>query len=275
MKRSIIKNPRILMSTDGTDKLYVDTGDKCLPMGGSGGSASKYAQPEWGHEVSNGTVEVLPERTYNWPNENQHFSTVEEDNFSLVSGKVYTVNYNGVSYSCTACDDERGAGVLIGGEGYPFEIVRYIDMLAEMQNAYGQISVFDDSNPFTVSVTLSEEVKVYHKIPGEYVGGGAFVVNLTYDEEGNPSVDKTFEEIREAAKTQPVILISSWNSNSGYGVYWYQIPLVALNDDGAVFVEHKVRIEVFPTFDQEYFYYRVNPDGSVTESSLGPGGAPV
>ena len=137
----------------------------------NGGSASKYKQPEWGHEVSNGTIEVLPERTYNWPNEKQHFSKVEEDNFSLVSGKVYTVNYNGVSYSCTACHDETGAGVLIGGEGYPFEIIRYIDILAEMQNAYGQISVFDDSNPFTVSVTLSEEVKVYHKIPGEYVGG--------------------------------------------------------------------------------------------------------
>lgn len=146
-------------------KILKDKNGKVLNVG------SKYKQPEWGHEVSNGTIEVLPERTYNWPNEKQHFSKVEEDNFSLVSGKVYTVNYNGVSYSCTACHDEIGAGVLIGGEGYPFEIIRYIDILAEMQNAYGQISVFDDSNPFTVSVTLSEEVKVYHKIPGEYVGG--------------------------------------------------------------------------------------------------------
>ena len=110
---------------------------------------------------------------------------------------------------------------------------------------------------------------------GSSSGGGAFIVKLTWDEEWNGSVDKTFEEIREAAKTQPVILIDETDSDSGYGVYYKHAPLVAINAYKAVFVMESVEIEGYPSSSGGRDFIAIDNDNNLTMGALEAGGAPV
>lgn len=158
-------------------KILKDKNGKVLNVG------SQYRQPEWGSEVA--MVDVLPEATYEWVNEEESFALIKND-FKLTFGKKYTVEYNGTTYSCTARYEPAPSeapkeflSVCLGrlydlddtviGEEFPFSIYAYSEQMAEMQNAYGEIGVFDGANPFTISIQAVEET--IHKIPGEYVGG--------------------------------------------------------------------------------------------------------
>lgn len=143
--------------------------------GKGGGSASKYKQPDWGHEVSTGMIDVLPEMTFDYSREAlvELFDTPFPE--PLVVGKTYRVTWNGqtvdcVAYEATDEDGYIGLGRNTFSEGeepfgiHVFNEVRY-------GKYYWQAEGHDGIYPVTVHIATEGEVRVVHKIPGEYVGG--------------------------------------------------------------------------------------------------------
>lgn len=146
------------------------------PTSGGSGSASKYAQPEWGHEVSTGMIDVLPEMIFDYSGEAlvELFDTPFPE--PLVVGKTYRVTWNGqtvdcVAYEVTGEDGYIGLGRNSFGEGEePFSIQVFNEVRYE-KKYYWQAEGHDGIYPVTVHIATEGEVRAVHKIPGEYVGG--------------------------------------------------------------------------------------------------------
>ena len=170
---------------------------------GSGGSASKYKQPDWGAETA--IVDILPEAEYTATAETEGAAPVMQL-VPLVAEQVYTVTYNGVEYNCTAMPIEEdgvvtsfalGNMAIEGGEdtGEPFLCVFAArDEAASEMGLYGIILPLDGSTTFTLSIKGAGEI--IHPIPAEYTENESVLrVNLGYN---YSSADKTYDEIMAA-----------------------------------------------------------------------------
>lgn len=172
-------------SYDGSKEVSIDIE--------SGGSASKYAQPDWGAEDP---IVVLPEATYSIAPDSGEEAAMIATPFSLEAGQTYSVSYNGVEYKCVASVLEDG--VVVGNIGFvlgynasiePFIIINMSGEEAASTGIYGGMYMLDGSTSATVSITKH----AIHEIPGDYVDIGS-VMRVNLNEAGD-AIDKTFMEI--------------------------------------------------------------------------------
>ncbi len=137
----------------------------------------------------NGIVDVLPECHPAYDEIDQCFVLV--DRVPLEAGEIYTVNWNGVGYSCAAHEITDGGytfGVLgdfdgaNGGEstGEPFLMVTFPPELIAMVAGFGtQIVALDGSTELTISIQKESEGR---KLPVELLPDGLTVGGLTADQ---------------------------------------------------------------------------------------------
>lgn len=157
---------------------------------------SKYQQPEWGSETA--IVELLPETELSIMSADEPMAVVQQK-VTLVAGCVYTVNYSGADYECTAIEGDGawalGNAAADGGEdtGEPFFLAFYSDTAAAETGFYGLAIPLDGSTSFTLSI--KGESEVVHAIPEKYLQNSTVMcVNLADDS----TADKTYDEIKEA-----------------------------------------------------------------------------
>lgn len=152
---------------------------------GSGGSASKYKQPEWGAEE----VVLLPETELAFAmNDDLGMDCAfVELSQALAADASYTINFNGAVYNCKSTAAEDGSIVVgnataLGGAGNdePF-------MLLDM-GGMNIVIPLDGSASATMSVAISD----VHKIPAAYVE----TLRVKLDEDFTP--DKTYMEVSTA-----------------------------------------------------------------------------
>lgn len=194
--------------------------------GKGGGSASKYKQPDWGAE---GEKIVLPEATYEVDPDTGMVAIMQE--FTLVEGAEYIVNYNGVEYKCicsalNAGDEEKprinyligNIGAVTGGNPTtdPFAIMRASDEEVAELGFYGALLPFDGS----ASVTVSVRSDIVHKIPKEYIENPNAPLLVTLndrDVSSSTSFDVDFDTIWEAFKAgRNIILRTDDGDNASY-----------------------------------------------------------
>ena len=65
--------------------------------------------------------------------------------------------------------------------------------------------------------------------------GWAFVVSMTFDADNNPQVDKTFDEVVEAAKVGPVMMNMIYEMEDLTNINQFTLTSIA-TDTGAVFL---------------------------------------
>lgn len=170
-------------------KILKDKNGKVLNVG------SKYKQPEWGADTA--IVDILPETELTILSEDEPMAVIQEK-VTLVSGAVYTVNYNGTEYNCTAYASEDGSVVTLGnaaadgGEdtGEPFYGGIYSDDMAAEMGFHAIIVPLDGSTTFTVSI--KGEVESIHTIPPEYIPFGRIDIGE------DMAASKTYAEILAA-----------------------------------------------------------------------------
>lgn len=147
---------------------------------GSGGSASKYKQPDWGSEVAE--VEILPQTSFGADDAiNGMYDLTSPALKSIEVGKEYIVNFNGTKYTCTAqmgafpWGDSifigNSAGTQLEDNDEPFTVVIPPDELVSDGRFPQGIVGLNDSTITAFTISIKAVDKVYHKIPGEYVGG--------------------------------------------------------------------------------------------------------
>lgn len=188
------------MKTDlGLSALNTANAGKGLKVADDGTmAAEKYQQPEWGSETA--IVELLPETELSIMSEDEPMAIVQQK-VTLIGGAVYTVNYNGTEYECTAYEGGEGGIVMLGnaaavdGEdtGEPFFLAFYDDTIAAEIGYYEAVVPLDGSTMFTLSI--KGVVETIHAIPVKYLQNSTVMcVNLA----DNSTADKTYDEIKEA-----------------------------------------------------------------------------
>lgn len=142
--------------------------------GKGGGSASKYKQPDWGAETA--IVDLLPETELTVMEEVGAALLMQE--VTLTEGNVYTVNFNGTEYDCTAVHGDNMSGVALGNvgamlEGMPVTDDPFIFMAISEEDrenfagACAMVVPLDGSTTFTLSIK-GEKAEI-HTIPAEYI----------------------------------------------------------------------------------------------------------
>lgn len=177
--------------------------------GSGGGSASKYKQPEWGADTA--IVDILPETELTVMEEVGAALVMQE--VTLTEGNVYTVNFNGTEYNCTAVYGDNLTGVSLGNvgammEGMPATDDPFIFMAIPEENrenfagACAMAVPLDGSASFTLSI--KGESGEIHKIPAEYAEHAPvepFIIAATGTHPNINSgykIDKTWNEIEQA-----------------------------------------------------------------------------
>lgn len=197
---------------------------------GGGGSASKYKQPEWGVEDG---AEMLAESVI-----------ALEDGQGMISaytkiptvGNVYTVNWNGTTYNCTAFEYNGGVSMIALGNfaafgredtGEPFAILATPEDMIEAAGAAGMIMALDGSE----SVTLSITGEAVYTIPEKFLEykEPLFVTLL----EELSTIDKTYEQIKAAIDENRVVTLVAITSTTSSATKKVWLPLIAIsaNDD--------------------------------------------
>lgn len=173
-------------------KILKDKNGKVLNVG------SKYQQPEWGVEEN---VVIFPEATL----------TIDEDAgaavltapIGLESGKVYTVNFNGTDYECTAVAENiegiptvlLGNAAALGGTdtSEPFFIAEHPEWVAKVQGYYALCVALDGS----ATPTMSIKGDYIHKLSSQYVGieTSHLLVNATGSADASIEFDTPFLDV--------------------------------------------------------------------------------
>lgn len=184
--------------------------------GKGGGSASKYKQPDWGAEML-GLVELLPNTELTVMEEVGAALLMQEVN--LTEGNVYTVNFNGTEYNCTAVYQEGMTGVSLGNvgamlEGMPVTDDPFIfvaiseEFREEIAGACAMAVPLDGSTTFTLSI--KEKNEEIHKIPVKYVERVPFeplVVNVSQINGTNSVLTHSFAEIYDAIESGRTVFV--------------------------------------------------------------------
>lgn len=186
-------------------------------------------------------VELLPESTIPYSESNGAFYI--ESAPALIIGNKYTVRYNGTDYVCIAQNASMvvpgavGVGNLAAFGGYgnrePFAV--------GFVGGVGLVYALDGADTVTVSILETG------KIPMEYLGN-SFVVNLTRDDSGVWTADKSFEAIAAKVKAgyHPVAVVE----NFGYQNQTIHVPFTALSENGD-YIVFNVMVTTHPFKDKE------------------------
>lgn len=194
-------------------KILKDKNGKVLNVG------SKYKQPEWGAETL-GLVEILPETELTVMEEVGAAMVMQE--VTLTEGNVYTVNYNGTEYACTAISN-GSTNLLLGNTGaidetFPVTDEPFIFMTIpeEQRDQYmGACAIavpLDGSITFTLSI--KEKNEEIHKIPAEYAEHAPvepLIITVTGMQVGVNSgykIDRTWKEIEQAVVAGRMVYFS-------------------------------------------------------------------
>lgn len=194
--------------------------------GKGGGSASKYKQPDWGVEDG---AEVLAESVI-----------ALEDGQAMISaytkiptvGNVYTVNWNGTTYNCTAFEFNSGVSVIALGNGAafgredtgePFAILATPEDMIEAAGAAGMLMALDGSE----SVTLSITGEAVHTIPEKFLEYKEPLF-VTFLQEQN-TIDKTYEQIKAAIDENRVVTMVAIISTTNSVTKKVWLPLIAIS----------------------------------------------
>ena len=220
--------------------------------GGGGGNTSKYKQPDWG--VESGTVDILAETEL----------TVMEDvgvalvmtEVNLTAGYIYTVNFNGADYDCTAFYQDGMVGIALGNagavqEGLPVTDDPFFLMTVNEENrenfagACAMASALDGSVSFTLSIKGTE----IHAIPAKYVEHApvaplvikvtGYTIDLGFDTDGGMTIDATFDEIHEAVSAGRTVFVQ-------YGDRKYS--LLSIDESRIVFGSYDTAASTASTF---------------------------
>ncbi len=197
----------------------------------SGGSASKYRQPEWGVEDG---AEVLAESVI-----------ALEDGQAMISaftkiptiGNVYTVNWNGTAYTCTAFEVNNGVSMIALGNGAafgredtgePFAILAVPEDTIEAAGSAGMIMALDG----TESVTLSITGETVHVIPKKFLENTSEPFFVTFIPEQSMA-NKTYEQIKEAIDAMRIVTLvcNILTENTAAKKVWCPLMAITGNDE--------------------------------------------
>ena len=204
-------------------KILKDKNGKVLNVG------SKYKQPEWGSKTA--IVDILPETELTVMEEVSAAMVMQE--VTLTEGNVYTVNYNGTEYACTAISN-GSTNLLLGNAGaidetFPVTDEPFIFMTIpeEQRDQYmGACAVampLDGSTTFTLSIR--GEVETVYEIPAKYTASKNALVVTTSDGE---RASVSFDKIRDAVNAGTLVYFTDTSGNI--------IPLNMLGMSTACFV---------------------------------------
>lgn len=199
--------------------------------GSGGGSASKYAQPEWGVEQG---AEVFAESVIALEDGQ---AMIEAFTKTPSVGGVYEVNWNGTTHTCTVFEVNNGVpmmvlgnGIAIGGEdtGEPFAIFAVSEDMIEAAGMAGMIMALDDSE----SVTLSITGEAVHAIPKKFLEKTNEPLFVTFVPEQSLA-DKTYEQIMAAIEEMRIVTLvcNILTENAAAKKVWCPLMAITGNDE--------------------------------------------
>lgn len=239
MKLAILNSAKVLVSTDGTNQLFVDVGGKCLPIGGGGGGGGglptggaahqqlvtdKDGNAKWEDRLCYSEQiqgEVLPE-TELTDTGDSIFALLTPPTTMPVVGVNHTVVYNGASYDCVAEkyseDDGQGnivaEGVLLGNTGAMSGEIDpagppFLLMIANApyEGMYAMGMALDGSETFTISININGEYT--KKIDSKFVDQPdltPFVVTVQLAEPFDKSYNGQREDLIYLSHTKKEVL---------------------------------------------------------------------
>ena len=212
---------------------HIDDHAEIFGSGGSGGSASKYKQPEWGADTA--IVDILPEETHNAAQVEGGMAmfTLPSINYALAGGKVYEVKYNGTSYNCPCHVQSGGENGdmyclgnvgLLGYDGVEMTEEPFVIILSYVEGVFtGQMIALDGSE--TVTLSIKGESGEIHKIPADYVLLEPMIVTIT-PVSGAILTNYTFDEIIKAINNGRSVFVKNDNyllsfTNMQTGSLWF------------------------------------------------------
>lgn len=220
---------------------------------GSGGSASKYKQPDWGSETS--IAEILPETELTADPDAGAALLMQE--VTLVEGNVYTVKFNGTEYKCTAVYQELMTGVALGNvgamiEGMPVTDDPFIFVTinegdrVDFAGACAMVVPLDGSETFTLSI--KGEVETVYEIPAKYTASkNALMVTTSNGEHASVNALR----IKEAVEAGTLVYFKDMSGNV--------IPLCLMYSGGARFILMETSGAYFTVYQ-----YDINNMGYIT-----------
>lgn len=196
-----------------------------------------------------GTIEVLGEMT------TTGVATAFSAPLGMIAGNTYTVMWNSVKYDCLAqaFDMEGISAVTLGDSGLfagesitgePFAVMEVPAEYAEAMGGYGTVLSADHSEGNVISIHTEGEI--VKQIDPKYIpggsGGGNFTVTMItngFDESTEEfiveSVDKTYEEIVEAASKGLVHEIKIDSSKDWGELKFFYAPLAKIDSNEVEF----------------------------------------
>lgn len=151
---------------------------------------------------------------------------------ALAAGDIYTVDWNGTTYTCTGVAGDYG--VFLGAtteseqEEFPFQILcAYTPSSDGTTTVTGQIRTYEDLESVTLSITRTEKIK---KVPQKYldvaVAEPLIITVVGTTNTTTPSVDYTFDEIKKAFDAGRTLVCRWADHTSSTGETWDWLPLV-------------------------------------------------
>jgi len=207
MDLAIVKNARILMSTDGTDKLYIDTGRCCIPVTGVDGGASGGGTDSNGGGMSADMKKLIFTGAVDAEYDGGHEVSVEIPENNVLCVNVY------VDSGTAVADKSFDEIVSAANKGFAVFVKRTDGSLMPLFSLSETVATFKAYSVGTFEIiTYSTEIKRDSVLNSArtYRTGEFFAVHFSADESGKVSCDMTYNEItsRIRAGQYPIALYS-------------------------------------------------------------------